>query len=163
MDMTGKERLLMEWTAELSIMHIAHHKAASFYSQCHLSLGIAAVFVSALLGASVGELIFGKDEFGRILTTILGITGAIFAGIQTFLGAEGRSNKHHASAATFGEIRRELEQLASFPEPADLNERLIELRKKWNFALQAAPNLPAFIHDPVQLDFRARDKEHIDA
>jgi hypothetical protein len=53
---------------------------------------------------------------------------------------------------TLDKVRRKLKQQAALPTSDDLNERLVGIRKEWNSALQAAPNLPAFIHDSVQRD-----------
>lgn len=88
--------------------HCALHPA-TFFNRCYRSLGIVVVFVSASFGASIGEVIFEKDgHWGKLLTVMLGVISAILAGIQTFLGAESRSKQHHASAAAFGEMRREV-------------------------------------------------------
>lgn len=158
--METTQRMLKGWIAELSIMHIAHHKAATFYSKCHLLLGIAVVIVGALIGLAIGDAIFGKNSDGAArLTVALGVASAILAGIQTFLGAEGRARNHHASAAAFGGVRRELEQLVYVGAGIPTEERANDVRKNWNAALLAAPNLPAFIHDPVRQDFPMIDKE----
>jgi hypothetical protein len=59
--MENEKRLMDEWIKALSVMHIAHHKASSFFSSRHLFLGIPVVIVSALLGGSVAEVFFEDD------------------------------------------------------------------------------------------------------
>ena len=140
--------------ARHAVMHIAHHKAASYFGFCHLFLGISVVVLSALLGASIGELLFGKASAeGKLFTGILGLVSAIFAGMQTFLDPKTKQQNHHASAAAFAEARRELEQLTFVPgDTTKISDQLNQVRRKWNAALKAAPNLPSFIHNPVRAD-----------
>jgi len=149
---------LKEWRTALSVMHISHHTSSGFFNVCHFFLGITLVLVSALLGASIGEVIFGKDDpNGKIATAILGIVSTVFAGLQTFVNAESRSKDHHASAAAFAEARRDLEQAICIPSsPPNLNEHLNRVRKKWNAALKGAPNIPAFIHWFVRRNIKTK-------
>ena len=132
--------MFWEGIAARSVMHIADHKAAGDFSRCHRSLGIAAVLVSALLGASIVEVIFGSDELGQVLTTMPRLTGARLTGNPKFLGPERPSNKDHAAVVGFDEHRREMGQFASFIVPVNLHEQLVDVKKKGSFALQAAPD-----------------------
>ncbi len=144
--------LLAQWINALTIMHIAHHKSSSFFNSWHLFLGIPVVIVSALLGGSIAEVFFEDSERNtKIVTAILGVLAAVLAGIQTFINPASRSKQHHTSAAAFGAIRREVEQLKTVQNNSiDLNKCLEEVREKWNLALQEAPNLLSFIHDSVR-------------
>jgi hypothetical protein len=146
------EDLMKQWTRSLALMHIAHHEAASFYGGWHLTLGVMVVILSAVLGASIGEFIYPEDPArSKLLTVLLGMLSALFAGVQTFVDAGGRSKSHHTSAAAFAEARRELEQLAAtgVPSVEDVTTVLDDVRRKWNSALAAAPNLPRAIHKRV--------------
>ena len=147
----AEQELLAEWIRALSVMHIAHHKAASYFGFFHLFLGISVVVASAVLGASIGELVFGPNSgTGKLFTGAIGMLSAVFAGIQTFVDPGARSRTHHGSAAAFAEARRELEQLNVTGGGGNFGRQLDDVRKKWNAALKAAPNLPSFIHSPVR-------------
>lgn len=152
MKMENEKELMDEWIKALSVMHIAHHKASSFFSSWHLYLGIPVVIVSALLGGSIADVFFEDDQrTAKILTAILGVFAAVLAGIQTFIDPANRSKNHHEAATSFAAIRREVEQLnLAQKSTTDLNVALEDVRGKWNRALKGAPNLPSFIHDPVK-------------
>lgn len=153
---TDAETFLMEeWHKALTIMHIAHHKAASAFNRMHLELGIGLIFASAMLGASMGEIVFGKSSEGaRLFTLCVGLVSVIFASLQTFMAPLEKSRQHHAAAASFAEVRRALEQLMYVTDPSALGPRLQGVRAKWNDALRGAPNLYSSFHDAVESKVR---------
>ncbi len=149
------DNILENWLVALKIMHIAHHRAASYYSKWHIWLGIAVVVLSATVGtslvASASKLFDSK--YTELVAGFFSFLAASLAGAQTFMSFETRVQKHHAAAAYFGKVRRELEQVVhSKLNSGYLDKELEKVRTQRDEALQACPNLPSHIHDPVQAD-----------
>ncbi|MDR8391895.1 SLATT domain-containing protein [Aliifodinibius sp. S!AR15-10] len=153
--MKMKEGVMDEWLHALEVMHIGHHKAASYYSKWHIWMGISVIVISTFVGTSIITSVaeIYTVAYVELIAGILSFIAASLAGIQTFLNLESRIQKHHSAAAGFGKVRRQLEQLVHLSlHDVDIQEKLDEIRSSWDEVLGNAPNLPAHIHDPLKAE-----------
>ena len=85
-------------------MHIAHHTAAARYARSQRWLG-AIVASSVFVAASKGQ-----DQTLLLLTGLLSIAAAVISAASTSLDARGKAQRHHAAAAAFQGLRRDIEE-----------------------------------------------------
>src|ERR1700754_1573813 len=109
-----RDQLLTTWRESVSIMHIAHHKAAARCSNWHLWLGVIATVLAAGVGASVfAKLTKYAENLGPIFLLAVGsvsLVSAAMTAVVTFLKLDERANRHTRAAANFQGVRREIEE-----------------------------------------------------
>jgi hypothetical protein len=117
-----------------------HFEAATTWSRVHFSLGIPAVLLAALSGASALKSL---PEVAVVLAAI--VTG--LTAVLTFLNPQGHANAHHNAGARLNAVRNEARilrevELASGKVPPDAAERLKALSKSKDELNLSSPPIP---------------------
>ncbi|MEO0333040.1 MAG: SLATT domain-containing protein [Bacteroidota bacterium] len=147
---TSTEQLLENWYRRLREAQFAHYESAKVFDRMHYWLGIPSIFLSALIGTSIfatlGESVEVKFQ---LIAGLISIFAAALTGLQTFLKFFERAEKHRITAARYGSLRREIEELSSL-EPS-LSESLVSsLRKSSDRLAEESPHIPAKVWSKSQ-------------
>jgi hypothetical protein len=80
---------------------------------------------------------------------MLSVVSGILAGLQTFLDYSGLAQRHHAAAAKYGTLRRELDvylsQVSVTQEPAYVF--MDRFRREWDQVERESPPIQRRFHD----------------
>jgi len=146
--MENFDQLLDTWRRSASVMHIAHHIAASRYALIQRAFGIG----TAVLGAVVASAAFiaaskSSNEVALVVTGLLSILSAIVSATSIALDPGTKALRHHVAAAAFQGLRREIEEDLVHLRSGETRKPSYEhLRKRWSSALEGAIPLPPKIH-----------------
>lgn len=147
--------LLSAWYRRAREGQMSHYAAATRCTAMGRWFGIP----SALLSAAAGTTLFATLP-DKALSVALQITAGLVAlvagalsALQTFLGLSERADKHLAAGATYGSIRREIEQLQVLPPPDDqLRPILDSIRTRLDNTSSGAPTVGDRVWRKAQAD-----------
>jgi len=145
---------LDQWHHALHIFHRAHSRAATYFEQKNILLGLPAVMLTTAAGTTVFATIGSSTElWAKILTGIMSIAAALLAALQTFLKYSERAERHKTAAQNYGMLRRLLEETMLEAEKGSKalpDGFLKSFREQWDNTDKQAPNLPQRIYDEVE-------------
>jgi hypothetical protein len=152
------EELVIEWCTATSIMHIAHHRAASRYALLHRVIGTSAAVLAAVVGTSilVDSAPLGGPEGNalRVAAGLLSLLTAALTGALTFLDLDQRTKRHLEAAADFQRLRREMEEERVRVRAGKGRESYEGFMDEWHKVLKGSTPLPQRLHDSVQRKLR---------
>jgi hypothetical protein len=120
-------------------------------------LGIATVVLAAVLATSIFSSIESSPGTkAKILAGMLGVTAAVLAALQTFLGFDSRAAQHRETAAQYGALRRELEQARAGSTLSQ--EQLTRIRERWDETDRTAVPASSRLHVRVRDEVLAQAK-----
>lgn len=133
------------WLNGLRVGHIGHSKTSAAFSSRGRVLGVATIFLSALVGAGIFSAIGSEPPtWVRILGGVCSFLASACAGVNTFLNYSELSEKHRLAATKFGSLRRELEGLLSAEDP-DI-EGINSVMSRWSALEEEVPPVPSRMH-----------------
>ncbi len=145
-----KGKFISQWQTGLHIRHIAHNRCFSYYKRLDRLVGLGATILSALVSTAV---IVSFTKSGDItLQAIAGgcsVLATLFASANTFLKYGELATKHEATAAAYGQLRRELE-LSECWGGDTTKEFLEQILSKWAELEKASPDVPNRIYIAAQ-------------
>jgi len=147
--------ILNEWHTGMRIRHIAHCRAATYYTCLNRVFGIPVVIFSTIVGTTAFARMDADvpNTTVRVMFGILSISAAVLAALQTFFNFAELAEKHRIFAARYGCLRRDIEHEQAFPPAADaLSDLMTTLEKSWNALDESAPSLPQRIYDRAQAE-----------
>jgi hypothetical protein len=137
------EQLLADWYKRIRFVQYCHYEAAKACDRLNLWLGIPVIVLSTWVGSSVFASL-GQDSVNstlQILTGLISLLAATLASLQTFFRFTEKAEKHRLSAARYGALRRETEEmLATCSQPPA--EMIATLRQKLDRLADEAPHIP---------------------
>lgn len=139
------DELVKQWRTGVRISHRAHFDAAARCDRMSKLLGIPTIALSTLVGTSIfASLESSPGRTAKAIAGLAGIASAVLAALQTFLGYTDRAQRHREAALRYGQLRRELDDLLTFPEGgAKLKKRMDDIRARWDEVDAMAPVIPA--------------------
>lgn len=138
------DQLLRDWRRRARESQFGHYEAAKHFSAQHYWIGIFVVLFSAIVGTSIFATLQSEGNMlVQIALGLLSVLSAALASLQTFLGSSEKAEKHRSAGATYGSIRRELEQYISLglPEEDKLASLLDSFREKFDDLAHQAPEI----------------------
>ena len=153
--------LVSTWCRSVSVMHIAHHKAASRYAKWHRWLGCTAAAMAAIVGSTVFASLSEAQSHAYVVlaTGFLSMLAAGLIAVQTFLHLDDRARMHLIAAADFQRLRRELEEEEVRLKAGNGRETYSDIADRWHEVLKSSPPLPQRIHDAVDRDLDSQHAE----
>lgn len=114
----NKRDLLVQWRNNAERAATTHRHESRKHARWIGYLGVP------VIGCTVASAVLSAvhADFGKLydLTVVsLGTVGAILAGIQTFLGADGKRSASHQAAAAYSAVRRRIEVLLAKDSVSD--------------------------------------------
>jgi len=138
------DELLRKWQRRARESQYSHYEAAKALTFANYRLGIPVTVFSTLVGTTVYATLQKQvDVRLQILIGSVSVLTAILAGMQTFLRYGERAEKHRATAASYGEVRRTIESTGALPLQfrPPLNEFIGQIEKRLDDLSRGAPNV----------------------
>ncbi|MFJ9830550.1 SLATT domain-containing protein [Streptomyces sp. NPDC101169] len=151
--------LLSAWFRRARESQMSHYAAAMRCTSVNRWLGVP----SAVFSAAAGTTLFATAQRSNSPTVIQIAAGIVvlaagtLSALQTFLGLSERAEKHLATGAAYGSLRREIEELQVLRPTRidDLRSTLTAIRRKLDDISATAPSTPEGVWKKAQ-----RDIEH---
>lgn len=137
--------LLTEWFRRIVLSQQGHYNASAYFERLNYWMGIPVVILSAFVGTSVfATLEKNVDTRLRIVIGLISVIAAVLASLQTFFRFSDRSEIHRDFGGRYGALRREIEQIISFPPSSEeeLRQLLTDLRQRLDTLGTEAPEIP---------------------
>ena len=152
-----RPELLDKWAIAVGKMHIGHHLAASSCTTWHYILGVSAIFLTTALSATSFAAVakFVEKEMPTLfvgLTFLSMLTPALTAAV-TFLKLDERALRHTEAAASFGGLRRHIEEQLVLAEDEKAKD-LGEIRDHWREVIKKSPPLPSRMYYRAERQLR---------
>jgi hypothetical protein len=121
-----------------------HSAACDYYERLDAFYGIGSTVLAAVVGSTVFVTLQNTaSEAIRIIAGIVGVTAAVWSGIQTAAKYGQRAERHRQASRQYATAVREIAELRAIPPPAgQLQARLDRLRKTLDETGAMAPNVP---------------------
>ena len=132
-----------KWANGLRIRHIAHSRAASHYRFWDRLIGLLSTLLSAVIATTIFASLNDSDNQTQIIVAgSISILSTVVSGAYSFLKMAQLAERHHQAAASFGQLRREVEIILNH-DPKKLNEeKLHEINKLWSELEKKVPEVP---------------------
>ncbi|MFJ9375218.1 SLATT domain-containing protein [Streptomyces sp. NPDC101455] len=148
--------LLSAWFRRARESQMSHYAAATRCSSANRWLGVPSVLFSAAAGTTLFATAQQPDSamVVQIAAGIIVLAAGTLSALQTFLGLSERAEKHLATGAAYGSLRREIEELQVF-RPAridDLRPVLADIRRRLDEISVTAPSIPEKVWKKAQKD-----------
>lgn len=112
--MKTRLELVETWRRSVSVMHIAHHIAASRYAKWHRWLGGTAAVLAAVVCTSIFATLANDLQYvskvAVIAVALVSMLSASLSAAATFLNLDERARRHLEAAADFQRLRREMDE-----------------------------------------------------
>jgi hypothetical protein len=140
----GTATLLDLWSKTAAKAAGRHADACDYFEHWDSVLGLT----SAVLAAIVGSTIFISLQqttslVVKLAAGAIGLIAAIAAAVQTTVKYGARAERHRQASRQYGALLRQLDELRALPPPpGELESKIDQLRKGFDDAGTAAPDVP---------------------
>ena len=156
--------LVTDWFRRVRESQFIHYECGTFFSRLHYWLGIPAIMLSTVVGTAV----FASAEADlsgrqRIAVGLISIAAAVLMSLQTFLRFAERADRHRATGAGYGSLRRSLEYLKTFPPTGEdeLKRAIDEIRAQLDALAKEAPEVPSRMKKKLDAEVKGREHKRI--
>lgn len=160
----SQEKLVEDWFRRARESQAVHYASASHFSWLNLILGIPTIIITTIVGTAVFASMDNQDigEY-KVLLGLISILASVLAALHTFLGYAQRSEKHRATGAIYGSIRRELELIktCSIADVDICSEKLGQVKSRMDTLAENSPEVPKKIWVKEMKDLKGRDHNRI--
>lgn len=155
------EDLLAKWKARCNELQYAHYTAERVYANLNYALGIPVVALSAVAGTSAFASLQAEtaNQNMLIVTGLVSMSAAILASLQTFLRFSERAEKHRASGARYGAIKRRIEQMQTGEKDNETDRFLDSIREQCDRLAEEAPGVSGTIFRRARAHMQATEEE----
>lgn len=150
---TAALRLIDTWHHRARKMEKAHYASATSCRNLNYALGVPLVVITTIIASDVfGVLEEIAREFFPFtpvseprplawFVAALTLLAPVLAALQTFLRFPERAQQHRNAAVKFGILKREMEELRTFPPetPAEMRTRMHDIKQREIQAVEESP------------------------
>lgn len=114
---------------------------------------MALVSIGCLVALGVAAGAFNLTEGrARYWAVALGVSGAVASVLLTLRDYGSKAAAHRTASRQYGALRREIEQLveADLPSVEAFELRITEIRRRWDWTADVAPNAPVRIRKKAE-------------
>ncbi|MFZ6688826.1 SLATT domain-containing protein [Undibacterium sp. SXout11W] len=148
----NQRELVLAWLRRARESQMAHYEMANLLSTRGRWLGVPVILITTVIGTSVFASLSSVEisSGAKIVVGTLSAIAAVLSSLQTFFKYSERSEKHRATAARYGAIRRKLEILyAEHTETAE-KHYLDTLREELDRISDESPHVPVSVFERIQ-------------
>jgi uncharacterized protein HemY len=137
--MTKNQRLmLLDWMRKIHQMEYAHRTESIIWSRVHFWVGLSAFILATSIAVSYKLPEVSKETYDSIFLFLkkdifIGVAAifiSLLTGLQTFLKANERSEKHRSLSREFEELRHEVESILN-SNNGNFDEGEKKIREQW--------------------------------
>jgi hypothetical protein len=153
------EQLLSDWHRRARESQFAHYEAVKPLARANTSFGIVVVVLSSFVGTSLFATLESQATPSfRLVIGFISVLAAVLSSLQTFLRYAERAEKHRASGARFGSLRREIELLQATGAPYDQG-RIENIREKLDSISSESPEISENVWKKTEALLKARSSK----
>jgi hypothetical protein len=156
--------LIKDWFRRVRESQRVHYECGVRYSRLNYWLGIPTIILTTLVGTAVFAS-WEQADGGqyRVLLGLVSIAAGVLASLQTFLGFSHRADRHRATGAGYGAVRRSLELLKTFPpaDVTDLQRQVENIKASMDKLAETGPEVPTRIKAKIDRELKSRDHKRI--
>lgn len=149
-----KFKLIKRWRLNCQRSQIANYSAANRYAKRNYWLGIPTVALTAIVGTTVFVALEIKvvDPPVQILIGLISIFSAVLAALQTFLNLGELAGKYRSTAAEYGSVKRQLDQIvAEYESGKDVQDEVItSIREQMDTLSREGTEVPKDLWDKAR-------------
>lgn len=142
--MINKE-LPNEWAGYLRDLKNRHFQASAKFGRFHRYTGIPLVILAAIANAGIWGLVTDIQPSYKttveLSLAVIATVITVLSAVQAFLSFDKRSEMHKNAAMKYSSLGADLEIAVNSSEEIT-DERLKEIKDKWNIITENAPVLP---------------------
>jgi hypothetical protein len=143
--------LLEQWRRGIRTAHVGHTRAATVFAGRARALGVGATLATAVVGTTLFSSLSASPDPRLVTFAALGsVVAVILTAMQTFLNYGDLVTGHRAAASAYGDLRRRIEQLLVFGDPAQLREPMAEIAATWTKLEQDSTDIPRPFYEYAQ-------------
>lgn len=150
------DAVLGAWYRRARESQFAHYRAANHYAAASRWLGVPSVLLSAVVGTTLFATLQegGVAPALQVGAALVALAAAALSALQTFLGCDEKAAKHRAAAASYGAVRREIEQhqLMRTQSRTDAEGLVDTLRRHLDDVGASAPDISSRLWKAAQND-----------
>lgn len=138
-----------------------HFEAARFWGNFHLFIGVPAVILSAIAGASA----LSQFDNSKTIAGLLSILVAALSGLMTFLNPNEKSSVHHDAGNNFDALQNTVRMFWSidcWQEKSEvvLTQKLIQFSEHKNKLNHSSPQIPWFAYQSAKKGIERGEAEY---
>lgn len=161
-DWADAEAIIAVWYRRARESQFAHYKAADRCTRLSRRLGVPSVLLCAAAGTTLFATLEndGSAPSLRLVVGLVTLLAGALTGLQTFLGLPELANKHRSAAASYGAIRREIEQWQSLPPTtrSAVKSAMESIRNRLDDVALSVPDVPERAWKDAQRDISHTDR-----
>lgn len=154
----SQDALLTEWHKRVTLSSQCHYQLAGRLSRQNKLHGVLSIALSAFVGTSLFALVSRQEEvWPRIIQGLASFAAGILATLQTFMKLSERAESHRRFGASYGDLRRVLEDArrrATDVPLADLE--IAAFRERWDVLASHAPAIPEKVWETTKARYAPR-------
>jgi len=136
--------LLDQWSKTAVKAAGRHAAACDHFEHWDSVLGLTSAIFAAIVGSTIFiSLQQATSLVVKLAAGAIGLIAAIAAAVQTTVKYGARAERHRQASRQYGALLRQVDELRALPPPpVDLQSRIDQLRKGFDDAGTAAPDVP---------------------
>lgn len=148
----NERELVLAWLRRARESQMAHYEMANILSGRDRWMGVPVILITTIIGTSVFVSLTAVAiaPAAKITVGLLSVLAAVLSGLQTFFKFSERSEKHRATAARFGAIRRKLEVIYAEDTASEEKHYLHTLREELDHLAEDSPHVPVSVFERIQ-------------
>ncbi len=154
--------LVLAWLRRARESQMAHYEMANILAARESWLGVPVILITTIIGTSVFASLTATTiaPEAKIIVGLLSVLAAVMSSLQTFFKFSERAEKHRATAARFGTIRRKLEVV--YAENVGIEERhyVTAMREELDRLGEEAPHIPVAVFEKIQKNIFYTGEHH---
>lgn len=153
-----QEALLRAWYKRVTLSSQSHYGTATGFALQNKIVGLFSILLSGVVGTSLlTTMSQGPADLRRIIQGIVSYGAAVLAGWQTFMKLTERAEMHRNYGASYGRLRRALEDALRRVHAGPLSEPEIKrITDTWDLLASHAPAIPNRIWSATKDRYGAR-------
>lgn len=141
----ARQELLERWQRNCLRSQIANYDAATFYKRNNHLFGVPTIIISAAVGTSIfAALGTNVNSIAQITVGIFSLLAAVLGALQTFFNWGDLSSKHQSTAAKYGALKRQIDQILAGHASGNhlTDEQLNHIRSQMDTLSLDTPEVP---------------------
>lgn len=136
------ETLLRDWLRRARESQHSHHEAGKFCRAINYWFAAPVIIITTVVGtAAFASIEKQVSDSAKIWFGVVSLLAAVLSALQTHFQFSERSEKHKSLGATYGNIRREIEEVLSLPpgQRGDMKKVMSRIRERLDAIASEGP------------------------
>ena len=148
--------LLYRWRRNCQRSQIANYSAANRFAKGNYYIGVPSVALSAVVGTSVFAALEPEASFDKhwqILVGLISVVSAVLTALQTFLKWGELAGSYRSTAAEYGSVKRQLDQIiVIYENGGEISQDMVtEIRRQMDTLSREGTEVPRRLWEKARI------------